>query len=87
MGALWQWGMSEEKLYYWPLVPREMLEGAKENRDVNAGRALGGVGAATPATGIPADKQPAAACSIRHWGKIWGIFPQNLPVGSFRSTL
>lgn len=60
MGALWKRGMSEEKLCYWPLVPRKMLEDAKENRDMNAGRALGGVGAETPTTGIPADKQPAA---------------------------
>ena len=51
--------MPEEKLYYWPLVPREMLEDAKENRDMNAGHALGGVGAEMPATGILADKQPA----------------------------
>lgn len=60
MGALWQRGMSEEKLYHCPLFPKEMLEDAKENRDMNAGCALGGVGAETLSTGIPADKQPAA---------------------------
>lgn len=82
MGALWQRGMSEEKLYYWLLVLREMLEHAKENRDMNASHALGGVGAETPATGIPADKQPAAhrrahagthTRSIRHQGES-GVF-------------
>lgn len=70
-GALRKRGMSEEKLYYWPLVPRKMLEDAKENRDVNAGRALGGVGAEPPAAGIPADKQPAVhgRAHTQHQGK------------------
>lgn len=65
MGVLWRRGMTEEKLYHWPLVPREMLEDAKENGDMNAGCALGGVGAEPPAAGMPADEQPAEHTQAR----------------------
>ena len=84
--------MPEEKLYYWPLVPREMLEDAKENRDMNAGHALGGVGAEMPATGILADKQPAThrqayagthTHSIRHQGKSRVFFHSIFQLAAF----
>lgn len=83
METLWQRGMSKEKLYYWPFIPSEILEDAKENRDMNAGCALEGIGAESPTTGILAEEEPAARRHVRThthtWhqapGKIWGIFP------------
>lgn len=63
-----------------------MLEAAKENRDMTAGHALRGVGAETPATGIPADKQ-AAAHRRAHTGTHTGSIRDQGKSGVFFHTM
>lgn len=72
MGALYQSMMPEYELYYWPFLPKEMLENAKEDRHQKTD--LRGVGAEMATVG------DAAA------GKTQAMFPQHWPASSFRNT-